>query len=1032
MPFVKNQKKILPSLGAIYNDKNNTPDANKVEEPSPGIGEVGAAAFRLRNSLVSTSLSLYENPSIPFRNTGDLDPDFNPLSHIDGYEMYADRFMFTNDIDEVNLIKSRITREKQDRETIEKGGWTGTLAEFLAGALDPISIVAGGIATGTVKAGASILTKGLVAGRAGLAGAASSELLLQASQETKDWGESALNISGGAFIGGVLGSAGGLYKAYKLKKGEAGFNTAARKLEQEMTIPGEDQIDFLGGQRIPLDISDVSLATQIGEGGSIGAAAVKQAEVKLKSALGLDKLPSSPSIRTITSPSMETRLASEGLADNGLFQLKNTKGIATPESAEAFSKSLIRQETTSVYQINQNAYSEYTQYLKSNPAMGKRLKYQDFKDQVGLAMKNNDIDPNPFVQKAARENRRIVNGIYQLAVEHELLPPNLVRKTAPSYFTRIWDRAAITQGRDQFQKILIKYFKISNPGIDSLDAQDFATQAIEKIMGNTHRVDFINVLKLANPRGPLKELTLEIPDSWVSDFVINDVEVVMKKYINTLVPDIAIKRRFPNDTVSLDGTIAKIKDDYSNMISKIRDTDPQAAKKRAKLNKSLKTDVRDVIAMRDIIRGTYQINPDNILNKNPALATGIKQYNSSTLLGKLALSTSIDTGGVAFTHGWMNTLRETFVPFVRNLPNILTRNKNNARSQGIEELKSLGYGQDVKAALNMILDSTTMTWEGISPELNATSNFFKKTLNAISKGAQLINFSAYINDQVRLMGSYVGMAQILRASTAKNISQKNLEKLARFGLDKSLLQKIGVQFKQHGRKENGRFAAGIDSWQDREAYEAFRSAIYRMTRSSNLEYGMEIPLFMNTAWGSVLAQYKQFTFASYQRFAVVAAQQMDIQSIVGITSMVGLGTLAGYVGLSLANKALPDTPEKWLELGIEKSGILSLLFDAENVISQATEGRIGFKMLDEKRKPTYGGGLAEGVLGPSLNSVTNIGKSAGGLVDLAFGKDPNASQISAFRRVIPYQNSIVLSGLFDLGEDKLRSKFGVKPRKVKK
>jgi len=687
MPFFTPDKnRVLPQLG--YRQVDDVMAADEQQSESPAfLTETVPAAFRSTNSVVSLS-KIPEKFWVAFSDPGDS--DYDPFDAIEGYEGYEDRFFDARTQEQVNWIKAQINQERQDRETIEKSGWAGIVASIAAGIVDPIAIVGGGIAGGTMKAGASILKNGVVAARGAFGGAAASELALQASQETREWGETALNISVGTFLGGILGTSAGLYKAYKTEKGVNGFTEAAKKVEQELTLPKNDEIDFFGGERIPLDVSDIELSTLIGEGGSVGAAIVKQAEVKLKSALGLEKLPTSPSLRTITSPSSEARLASEGLADNGLFQLKNTKGIATPDSAEAFSKALIREETTRVFQVSRESFKEYSKQYASH--MGEKLNYQAFKDEVGLAMKNNDIHPNQYVQKAAQENRRIVNAMYDLAVEHGVLPPNLVRKTAPSYFTRVWDRTAVNQGRDELTKRIIKYFKTTHPGIDNLDAEDFAKQAIDNILGNTNRVDYINVLKLAHARGPLKELTLEIPDSWVSDFVINDVEVVMKRYINTLAPDIAIRRRFPNDNVSLEETIAKIRDEYSMMASKIKDTDPNAAKERAALSKRMKNDIRDISAMRDLVRGTYQVNQENILNKGISIAEGTRQYNSLRLLGRVSLSTATDLAGVSFRHGFMNTIGDTFIPFVRNLNTI--GNKMSARSRGIKEIKDLGYGNE--------------------------------------------------------------------------------------------------------------------------------------------------------------------------------------------------------------------------------------------------------------------------------------------------------------------------------------------------
>jgi len=147
--------------------------------------------------------------------------------------------------------------------------------------------------------------------------------------------------------------------------------------------------------------------------------------------------------------------------------------------------------------------------------------------------------------------------------------------------------------------------------------------------------------------------------------------------------------------------------------------------------------------------------------------------------------------------------------------------------------------------------------------------------------------------------------------------------------------------------------------------------------------------------------------------------------------MIGLGTLSGYLYYQSAKKAMPEDPEEWLKIGIDRSGILGLLFDAEKVISKLTDNRIGFSVFDDKIKSSYGSDVGELFLGPSVSSAKEIGKVAGLSADLIAGRQIKGYQVSALRRMIPYQNTILLSGLFDIGEDWLKSKLNAKEKKKK-
>jgi hypothetical protein len=98
---------------------------------------------------------------------------------------------------------------------------------LIAGIVDPINFIpVFNTASKSVRIG-KLLTGASKTAIAGAGGVALTEGILQAQQETRTAEESAVNIAGGAVLGGILGGAGALLSKRK-------FNSITKKLEQDI------------------------------------------------------------------------------------------------------------------------------------------------------------------------------------------------------------------------------------------------------------------------------------------------------------------------------------------------------------------------------------------------------------------------------------------------------------------------------------------------------------------------------------------------------------------------------------------------------------------------------------------------------------------------------------------------------------------------------------------------------------------------------------------------------------------------------
>lgn len=1002
MPFYPEEKSFLDQIQVLPED--NEESVEKKDRPA-FFKKLLPAALNLENSFVSY-MSADGVLTRPDRMDG-IDKDFDPFENIEGYEDYAGRFAFTNNQDEVNRIKAKITQEREDKKTIEDGGWMGTLALVSAGALDPINYISFG-RSAALKAGTPILKRGLETARGAALGLTASEIALHSSQETRTYGESAANIAAGAFIGGLLGTAAGAWKNRLARKG-MGEEAAYKQVEKDLTIP-----------------DDIDLPRATGEGGSVGAAATKVAS-ELQTTFGLGKLSGAPNISTASSPFETTRLASELIAENPLYFEKNRTGAATEGAAETEIRMVRNRE---MYNVVTSVEDEFLKYrdvtgplaLKKTQAsdlMGtakrdKKLTFAQFKEEVSKATRRGDIHDIPEVQAAAQRLRKTtLNKLKNEAIDVGIMSEGVKVTTAPSYLTRLWNREMVTTNRDQFKKIVMGWVK-SQKDLDMLDASEVAEDIIHHILGTPGARILYQPVPLK--RGPLKERVFNIPDELVEEFLINDIETVMNSYIKTMSADIALARRFDGDP-TLKSYIDKIRAEYSQKVSKIKDG--PNSKERTKLEKQLKKDIRNIEGMRDYLRDTRSVSFDNPYADKAAKVA--KSLNYMRLLGYVGITAIPDLAGAITVNGLKRTLRDGYIPYIRNLRSIqkdlLSGTQDSTTLQAFQELKAMGF------VVESILNQRSLT--EIGSEYGATA--FDKANKKATAAFTAMTGLPVMTDLSRTISSKIAGARVLRNATAKSLSKKEIQEMARWGLDREMLKRIGEQFKKHGFKENGDFIAGIEKW-DPEVFNAYNMTLSKMTSTSVITPGLDRPLFLTTATGSLLGQFKSFCFAAYQRYFLAGIQQRDLATLNGAAVMVGLGMLVHFIKETLNGREVDMPLEQWLETGFEKSGMLGHFFEINDLVEKLSSNNLGLSAImgDGPTSKYRQRSFVSSMAGPTAGLIEDVYTSTSAASRYLFNdKTPQSSEVKAFFRMWPYRRSFGISQLYDAAEKGLSQNLGV-------
>lgn len=589
--YIVSDSPALPTVPSIL------PDDPEEVPSGPGWAEVWTAGMELENPWVGgyaryTNLPTFEE--FATQESYDVPEDFNPIENIEGYEEFHDRFALAQSPFEVAFLKRSIDRQRENRKVMDQSGLKGFAVGVAAGFLDPITFVPFGATSAALKGG-SVLRRGLITAQSTALGMTATEALLQAQQETRTLGESASNISASALLSGVLGTGVAAFKDWRITRKIP--KNITDDVERALTIPS-DGTDFPGGDRISITRDDLSEGAALFQ--SVGAAAVTPAEVKLKSALGFESLGANPLLRCATSPNQDVVQSTLQLADVGLQFVDASGSVArTPVPVSTLVDSLKKKYK---YTYRKAVDSHFTSYvnregkLPSNqrtvvtdsygvPLKNNFMNKAQFNEQVSRSLRNHQDHRVPEVREAAKKVREVITEVSEIAIDSGIWDEMYREGLSDSNFLhRVYDTGKIKAFRSDFEEVLKRWFRGEKDL--TLDDPDLLNDAVSQVIDNIlsvpeGRMHYGPVeIKL---RGATHERTLNIPDEMIQDFLVNDIDVIMDRFINTITSDATMK----NLTGDVNGKalIQRCTDSWNQKIRQIIPDDPKAKERRAALLK---------------------------------------------------------------------------------------------------------------------------------------------------------------------------------------------------------------------------------------------------------------------------------------------------------------------------------------------------------------------------------------------------------------------------------------------------------------
>ena len=967
MPFIEDQ--VFPAEKAI-----GVPEFSDVE---PSFKETLRAAYRTENTIGSFIAKEGNLPDSAVTN-----PEFNPLDYVSEDEKLDEKFLsnaiLADNVSEIESLRLQVERERSDRETMAAGGLAPM---FLAAAADPVNLIpVGGSTYRTYRTGASILEGARVTAMVAAGSTALTEAGLQYSQIERTYGESALNIGAGALLGGVLGASPG---ALKKLLSDSGVDEAKlfREIEESMNPEGSVNEGF-------------NPAAPAGDRAMGAAQVMDDPQVRGKLAKAITKfIGFDPLSRTITSDSRATRQATNRLAENPVA----VDGGLARTSVE----SNVKVYDGLYYKAIEQHHASFKEYKQG----GGSLTRQAFNEEVSKALRNGSDDA--LIQKSADAWRReVYNPIKEKAIAAKLLPEDVDVTTAESYLNRVWNKNKLSAKMPAFVDTVSNWLMSKNVDMELFEAQSLAGEIAVRIQGTPDgRLPYdyqIGKTATGSPTraavsGVFKKRSFDIPDELVEDFLENDIEDLAQRYIRGTAPDIEIIKEFGD--IEMTSVKKEVAEDYQNLIEAAG-----TEKKRISIAKRRDRDLRDLAAMRDRIRGVYNIADAD----NPWVRAGrvMRDLNYMRLLGGVVAASIPDVARIIGSEGIARTFKSGLVPLANNLSGFKIAAK---------EAKAYGVGIDALM--------------GGRAEILADIGDYSRGGTAFERG---VNTAARKFSTINLMNHWTSGVKQLHAVTMQTRVIDELSKgkydprLKQLGIDEGTSGAIAKELKKHAKKIDNVWVANADNWESQDLAGIWRAAVRNESDRVIIVPGQEKPLFMSTEMGKTIFQFKTFMLSATQRILIGGLQGRDAHFMQGMLGLVSLGMMSYAFKQWDAGRPIETDPTALVVEGIDRSGTLGILMEMNNTMEKISSNNIGLRPMLGISAPAsrYASrSVAESAVGPTFGLINDAVRAANGI---SSGQDWTESDTRALRRLIPMQNLSIMRQAFDKIEGGINEFSGVK------
>lgn len=1018
--FYKGLKNFSGQKGAVLVEELGTvPDFQPFNRAAPLKNSVSAAdAFSSSVRRESDVVAMLER--LKGNEYFQPDSNFNPfdMENIEQYEPVWNQLE-----DAVNEKQAKTIMEKYDQLLIDQknqveGGSVALLGSIVGGVVSPFTYIplAGILSKASKLASVAKLASktksiktisGVTTGLATAGAVGAQEAFLQDRDLTRSAGESIAAI----VTAGLIGTAAGTFAGKRIAQN-------AELLKKELSEQLQDVISKdIKGSRVPIEKKEFkpflkpskSSKASLLVGGVIGATALSTEEAEaggVSSVAGkvLNKTSSvakstykrtyeiaksnpvfntvnkalskvAPVNRLLNSPIRASRKWGNQLFEHSFVLEDTNKGIPSVEPLETVLKAKLNK--VNVFQLE---YSDSLKsFLRKNPNLTDDVFNDEFLGVVEGSIKSNNESINKLAQKWNAYTRDVYNRAANLGAQWN---PELVGK----YFTRSWDFDKIKLQPRQFEIALAKEMELR--GIPN--HLDKAAQLVSELRKGSTVVN-LEMLEMLSVGQKQRKLTGLFLNEDLNVYRNKDVDTIMSRYIRDMETELTFKETLGNKDPKI-AMKADIDKDYMKTIDKT-----SSSQEIKKLNKSWASDIKDAEAVIDVLRGKYK-TPSDPHSMLAISGRALKAISYLSIGGLMGLSQAADAGRLLFADAINTVAGKELTEASIKINKLLVKLSK-------EDLKELGV------SLETSLAGRTGSLSNLQDLAEASSKTDKMVKKAVDIYSNYGNFINPINDVLRRTAAQTGGTKMIKAIKLwqKNLlAEDGIRDMLRYGISKEDAIDALVQFSKHSEDVQGVKILNIHKWEGEGAAKVIR-ALKRSVDETIITPGAgDLPLWMRTPVGSVLGQFKAFSFTAVNRVLLPTLQNPTGKDLTKILAQTSLGTLVYLTKAHIAgHKDIDTSTGKLILEGIDRSGVLGYLSDLNNIMEKMSG--IGLYKLTEsgRNSKLYNRGILASLLGPSAGLFENFATGMGGVIN----GEPTPAEVRKLLTVAPLSNMIGIGRL---------------------
>lgn len=658
-----------------------------------------------------------------------------------------------------------------------------------------------------------------------------------------------------------------------------------------------------------------------------------------------------------------------------------------------------------------------------------RISIDELSTRLDDATKNQQRIYNKILNKRERGDTELTDLFNEFksvsAAKRELYKRlNITKQNTEKHTKEFWNREQIANHLSEQEKLLETKMAVLEDQTKlmedleyraSFDDQDFSSisyKLTDRILGTSvGRLSYNNKIRTgkgsgtAGKRGPAKARVYDIPDEMVEKYLVNDDDQLLESYVRSLASDIELTKTF--GSIDPEDALKAIQDDYEALEFGVNDP-----KMLEKLREAKNADLRDFKAVWERLRGTYGNNGDDYAGGWRSTERALMNVNYLSMLGGMTISAFSDVARPVMVHGLQRTMGDGFGALLTNTKAFL---------------KAATDVKEASTALDMATNTRAKALFGLD-EFAPFTNKVEAITGNMAQNFGVISLMAPWNAAAKQFSGVITQNRMIKAinkiAEGKSIGVKETEYLAANFIDADMAKKIAAQFKEYGEIHDSVHIPNARDWKDLEAAETFRAAVRKQVDQIIVTPGQDKPLWMSKSGWRLMGQFRSFSVASMQRTMLAGLQQRDMAVLNGTILSVALGSLSYLAKAELSGYDADMSTGRLLREGVDRSGVLAWLTDANAVAEKVSRGRIGVNaIMGGPPLSRYASRSAlEAVFGPTYGMAGNLVQVGGN----ALAGDWQAADTHTVRRMMPYNNLFYVRSIFDDAEKGINETFGVK------